>query len=55
MRVEGSVEKVNVLVVIGVGTDGVKQVLALQAGDKESSSNWRQLFRDLKTRGLDSS
>lgn len=55
MRVDGSVEKVNVLVVIGVGTDGVKQVLALQAGDKESSSNWRQLFRDLKTRGLDSS
>jgi transposase-like protein len=55
MRVDGPVEKVNVLVLIGVSADGVKQVLALQARDKESSTNWRQLFRDLKTRGLDSS
>lgn len=55
IRVDGSIEKVNVLVVIGVSTDGIKQVLALQAGDKESSVNWRELFRDLKIRGLDSS
>ncbi len=41
MRVDGPVEKVNVLVLIGVSADGVKQVLALQAGDKESSTNWR--------------
>lgn len=53
MRIDGSVEKVNVLVVIGVGEDGVKQVIALQAGDKESSANWRELFRDIKARGLD--
>jgi transposase-like protein len=34
MRVDGPVEKVNVLVVIGVSADGVKQVLAQQPGDK---------------------
>jgi putative transposase len=28
-------------------------VLGLQAGDKESASNWREFFKDLKKRGLD--
>jgi len=53
MRVAGSVEKVPVLVVIGVTEKGIKLVIGLQAGDKESASNWRELFRDLKARGLD--
>jgi len=52
MRIEGSIETVCVLVVIGVTKDGRKLVLGLQAGDKESASNWRELFRDLKMRGL---
>jgi len=55
MRVEGSIEKVPVLVAIGVTVDGRRAVLGLQAGDKESASNWRELFRDLKRRGLDGS
>jgi putative transposase len=53
MRIEKKVIKVCVLVVIGVNEDGVKQVIALQAGDKESAGTWRQLFKDLKARGLD--
>jgi len=53
MRIDGSVEMVSVLVVIGVTEKGEKLVLALQAGDKESASNWRELFLDLKRRGLD--
>ena len=52
MRVDGSVETVSVLVVIGVTEKGERLVLALQAGDKESASNWRELFSDLKKRGL---
>jgi len=55
MRIEGSVEKVPVLLAIGVSADGRRTVLGLQAGDKESASNWRELFRDLKRRGLDGS
>ena len=55
MRVEGSVEKVPVLVAIGVTVDGHRTVLGLQAGDKESASSWRELFKDLKRRGLDGS
>jgi len=55
MRIGDSVELVTVLVVIGVDKDGYKQVLALQAGDKESSGTWRELFKDLKKRGLQTS
>ena len=53
MRVNGSIEKVPVLVAIGVMESGHKPVLGCQAGDKESASNWREFFKDLKTRGLD--
>jgi len=52
MRIDGSVEKVPVLVVIGVTESGYRTVLGLQAGDKESATNWREMFKDLKRRGL---
>jgi len=54
MRIEGKIERVPVLVAIGVTEKGQKLVLALQAGDKESASSWRELFKDLKSRGLNS-
>jgi len=54
MRVHGSVEKVPVLVVIGVTGEGYRTVLAVQSGDKESATTWRELFKDIKRRGLDS-
>ena len=53
MRIDGSIERVPVLVVIGVTERGQRMVLALQAGDKESASCWRELFKDLKRRRLD--
>jgi putative transposase len=52
MRIDGSIERVPVLVAIGVTETGHKLVLALQSGDKESASSWRELFKDLKSRGL---
>jgi len=54
MRVARSIEKVSVLVVIGVAEDGQRQVIGLQSGDKESAASWREIFKDLKHRGLDS-
>jgi putative transposase len=54
MRMGDSIEQIAVLVAIGVTESGVRLVLGLQAGDKESASNWREFFKDLKTRGLDS-
>lgn len=53
MRVGNSIEKVPVLVAIGVTEAGHRLVLGLQAGDKESAPTWRELFKDLKRRGLD--
>jgi putative transposase len=55
MRLGGGVEKVSVLVAIGVTEAGQKLVLGLQSGDKESASNWREFIKDLKRRGLEGS
>ena len=55
MRVEGSVDKVPVLVAIGVTETGHKRVLGFQAGDKESAPTWREFFKDLKKRSHDGS
>ena len=52
MRIDGSIEKVPVLVAIGVTETGRKRVLGFQAGDKESAPTWREFFKDLKKRGL---
>ncbi len=55
MRIDGSIEKVPVLVALGVTETGQKLVLGFQAGDKESAPSWREFFKDLKKRGLDGS
>jgi len=40
--------------VIGVNENNQKQVIGIQSGDKESPSSWRETFKDLKRRGLNS-
>jgi len=55
MHIDGSIEKVLVLVAIGVTETGHKRVLGFQAGDRESAPTWREFFKDLKKRGLDGS
>ena len=50
MRIQRQIEIVPVLAAIGVTLGGEKLVLALQAGDKESASGWREFFKDLKAR-----
>lgn len=54
MRMGDTIEKVPVLVAIGVSETGYRLVLGLQAGDKESATAWREFFKDLKRRGLQS-
>jgi putative transposase len=55
MRRGNEVVKQCVLVVIGVNEARQRQVLALQAGDKESAAAWKAVFADLVRRGLDPS
>lgn len=53
MRNGVKVDKIPMLVVIGVRKDTNRKVfLALQKGDKESASSWREVFKDMKVRGL---
>lgn len=53
MRNGVSVDKIPMLVVIGVRKDTNRKVfLTIQKGDKESASSWREVFKDLKARGL---
>lgn len=46
-------EKAAVLVVIGAMSDGQKEVLALEAGYRESTESWAAVLRDLRDRGLE--
>jgi putative transposase len=48
-----SIEIIPMLVVIGVTQDNKRTFLAIQQGDKESSTTWREVFKDMKRRGLD--
>jgi transposase-like protein len=41
-----------VLVIIGAGKDGKKELVAVQDGFRESKESWQSLIRDLKKRGL---
>jgi len=49
-RLDG--EKTCLLVIIGVGADGKKELLAIEPGIRESTQSWREVLLDLKFRGL---
>ena len=55
MRVEHKIVKLPMLVVIGVTNENRRVFLAIQQGDKESTSIWREIFKDMKMRGLNAS
>ena len=48
----GEVRNVSVLVAIGVGEDGFRQVLGIAEGHKEDKSGWSGFQEHLKARGL---
>ena len=45
-------DRVCLLVLIGVTTEGRKELLAVEAGHRESEESWKDVLRDLKRRGL---
>ena len=49
MRIYGSIEKVSVLVVIGVTETGQKRVLGFQSGDKEPAPILTHFYLGIKT------
>ncbi len=50
----GEVKNVSVLIAIGVGTDGYRQILGVAEGQKEDREGWQGFVRHLKERGLQS-
>lgn len=46
-------EKAALLVVIGAFSDGTKEVLAVESGERESAESWKEVLRSLKRRGLE--
>lgn len=48
----GQVRNVSILIAIGVGTDGYREVLGIVEGEKEDKSGWMNFVRSLKKRGL---
>jgi len=54
MRISKEISKEPFLIVIGITEENQKMFLAIQKGDKDCASTWREVFKDLKERGLDS-
>src|SRR6201993_5091772 len=48
----GEVRNVAILVAVGVGADGFRQVLGVMEGMKEDKDSWTAFLRSLKERGL---
>lgn len=48
----GEDDRLCLLVVIGVREDGVKELLAVEDGFRESTDSWAAVLRDLRDRGL---
>lgn len=48
----GEVRNISVLIAIGIGTDGFRQILGVAEGEKEDLEGWRGFLRHLKDRGL---
>lgn len=48
----GEVRNVSVLVAIGVGLDGFREILGVAEGAKEDKASWTAFLRQLKERGL---
>jgi putative transposase len=52
VRQDGVITKQAVLVALGVGHDGRRQVLAVELAQRESASSWKQFLLKLRERGL---
>jgi len=48
----GEVRNISVLVAIGIGTDGYRQILGVAEGEKEDLEGWRGFLCHLRDRGL---
>ena len=53
VRSEGRIVKKAVYIAIGIGMDGLKDVLGMWIGENESAKNWLSVLNGLKNRGVE--
>ena len=54
VRKNDIVRSMSILIAYGINNDGWREILGLWLDDSESESTWSILFKDLKSRGLNS-
>lgn len=52
VRDNGVIRKLAAYVILGINTDGKKEVLTITVGDNESSKYWLSVLNELKNRGV---
>ena len=52
VRDNGIIRKLAAYVILGINTEGKKEVLTIQVGDTESSKYWLSVLNELKNRGV---
>ena len=52
VRDNGVIRKLAAYVILGINTDGKKEVLSISAGDNESAKYWLSALNELKNRGV---
>lgn len=53
IREQGVVKSQAVMIVIGIKTNGRREILSLDIGNSENEQEWKEVFGNLKSRGLD--
>ena len=52
VRDEGIIRKLAAYVILGISSDGIKEVLSIHIGDNESAKYWLSVLNELKNRGV---
>ncbi len=52
IRDNGVIKKLAAYVILGINTDGKKEVLSISIGDNESAKYWLSVLNELKNRGV---
>ncbi len=52
VRDNGVIKKLAAYVILGINSDGHKEVLTLEVGENESSKYWLSVLKGLKNRGV---
>jgi len=53
VREDNRIKKLAAYVILGIDTDGIKDILSLQIGENESSKYWLGVLNELKNRGVE--